>query len=202
MEAIALLAGAVAALIAGLIALACYVVAAIGLWKVFTKAGVEGWKAIIPFLNLYELYKMSWNRNYFWAALILSIVGRGISGSENGFFSFLGTLCVIGAFILNVVLCNHLSKSFGQGTGFTVGLVLLPIIFFPILGFGSSQYEGNLSGATTAEYASYTDVTPVNNDDVIDAETVPYTESAEAPDSAPASSEPEKDPLAPSDSNF
>ncbi len=34
------------------------------------------------------------------------------------------------------------SKSFGKDEAFTVGLVLLQIIFFPILGFGSAKYLG------------------------------------------------------------
>jgi hypothetical protein len=34
------------------------------------------------------------------------------------------------------------AKSFGKGVGFGIGLLLLPIIFFPILGFGSAQYQG------------------------------------------------------------
>jgi hypothetical protein len=29
-----------------------------------------------------------------------------------------------------------------KGTGFGIGLLLLPFIFFPILGFGSAQYQG------------------------------------------------------------
>jgi uncharacterized membrane protein YhaH (DUF805 family) len=37
---------------------------------------------------------------------------------------------------------NMLSKSFGKEEGFTVGLVLLGIVFFPILGFGDAQYIG------------------------------------------------------------
>ncbi len=37
---------------------------------------------------------------------------------------------------------NMLSKSFGKDEGFTVGLVLLGIVFFPILGFGSAKYLG------------------------------------------------------------
>ncbi len=36
---------------------------------------------------------------------------------------------------------NLLSKKFGKDEGFTVGLVLLPFIFLPILGFGSSEYK-------------------------------------------------------------
>jgi len=35
-----------------------------------------------------------------------------------------------------------ISKSFGKDEGFTVGLVLLGIIFWPILGFGPAIYQG------------------------------------------------------------
>jgi len=37
---------------------------------------------------------------------------------------------------------NMISKSFGKDEGFTVGLLLLSIIFWPILGFGSAKYLG------------------------------------------------------------
>jgi hypothetical protein len=35
-----------------------------------------------------------------------------------------------------------MAKSFGKGVGFGIGLALLGIIFWPILGFGSAQYQG------------------------------------------------------------
>ncbi|MBS1603444.1 MAG: hypothetical protein JST42_12310 [Bacteroidetes bacterium] len=34
------------------------------------------------------------------------------------------------------------SKSFGKDEGFTVGLTLLGIVFWPILGFGDARYIG------------------------------------------------------------
>ena len=37
-------------------------------------------------------------------------------------------------------ISNELSKAFGKDTGFTVGLILLPFIFYPILGYGSAEY--------------------------------------------------------------
>jgi hypothetical protein len=37
---------------------------------------------------------------------------------------------------------HRLSKSFGKDAGFTVGLIFLGIIFYPILGFGSAKYVG------------------------------------------------------------
>ncbi|MGN1095283.1 MAG: DUF5684 domain-containing protein [Eubacteriales bacterium] len=36
---------------------------------------------------------------------------------------------------------HGVSKSFGHGAGFTVGLILLTIIFQLILSFGSSEYR-------------------------------------------------------------
>ena len=44
--------------------------------------------------------------------------------------------------IFAIWMTNLLSKSFGQNEGFTVGLILLPIIFYPILAFGSAKYGG------------------------------------------------------------
>jgi hypothetical protein len=35
-----------------------------------------------------------------------------------------------------------LAHSFGKGTGFGIGLALLPVVFYPILAWGSAQYIG------------------------------------------------------------
>ena len=45
-------------------------------------------------------------------------------------------------FIVAIILCIDMAKSFGKGAGFGIGLALLGIIFWPILGFGSAQYQG------------------------------------------------------------
>ena len=50
-------------------------------------------------------------------------------------------------FIFIIWAFNLTSKSFGKGVGFTLGLLFLPVIFFPILGFGSSKYIGPAGGA-------------------------------------------------------
>ena len=42
-------------------------------------------------------------------------------------------------FIINIAL----AKSFGKGTGFGIGLVLLPFIFVPLLAFGDAEYISN-----------------------------------------------------------
>ena len=86
--------GAAVAVVIFVIAAVVIMIAA--MWKVFTKAGEEGWKAIIPIVN----------------------------------------------FIIIIIVMNDLSKSFGKGVGFTLGLVFLLPIFILILGFGGARYIG------------------------------------------------------------
>jgi Family of unknown function (DUF5684) len=48
--------------------------------------------------------------------------------------------------IIWIILCIDIAKAFGKGAGFGIGLLLLPFIFFPILGFASAQYQGGVPG--------------------------------------------------------
>jgi hypothetical protein len=93
-------------------------------WKIFTKAGQPGWAAIIPIYNWYILCKIV-GRPGWWVILLL--------------IPFIN-------FIIGIILCIDLAKSFGKGVGFGIGLILLGVIFFPILGFGSAQYQGPTAG--------------------------------------------------------
>lgn len=103
-----------------IIYLAVVIIAIAGVWKTFEKAGKPGWAAIIPFYNIY---------------IMIEIVGKpGI------WLLWMIIPCVNIVFL--VWLYNLMSKSFGKEEGFTVGLVLLGFIFWPILGFGSAKYVG------------------------------------------------------------
>ena len=44
-----------------------------------------------------------------------------------------------------IVVAIDIAKSYGKGTGFGIGLALLPFIFFPVLGFSDAQYQGPAS---------------------------------------------------------
>ena len=44
--------------------------------------------------------------------------------------------------VVGIMMTHELSLRFGKGGWFTVGLVLLPFIFYPILAFGDSKYKG------------------------------------------------------------
>jgi uncharacterized protein DUF5684 len=100
-------------------------------WKIFTKAGQPGWASIIPIYNWYILCKIV-GRPGWWVILLL--------------IPFVN-------FIVGIILCIDLAKSFGKGVGFGIGLILLGVIFFPILGFGSAQYQGPAAGPVTPQTA-------------------------------------------------
>lgn len=92
-----------------------------GMWKTFEKAGQPGWAVIIPFYNLYILFKMA-GKSVWW---------------------LLGLLIPILNIIVFFVVYIEIAKRFGQSTGFGIGLALLGVIFWPILGFGDAQYFQN-----------------------------------------------------------
>lgn len=48
----------------------------------------------------------------------------------------------IASLVFDIMLMIRLARSFGQSSGFVVGLVLLTVIFMAILAFGDAQYLG------------------------------------------------------------
>lgn len=89
-------------------------------WRIFEKAGKPGWAALIPIYNtiiLLEIVGKPW-----WWLLLFLIPGVNI--------------------IFAVWMTNLLSLSFGKGVGFTIGLLLLSFIFYPILAFSLAEYKG------------------------------------------------------------
>ena len=111
------------------------VVAAIGMWKVFTKAGEKGWKSIIPVYNMYTLCKII-GVNPWWILIVFlsSIVA---------FIPIIGVLAEMAVVIyLNILVAKSTANAFGKDTGFAIGLYFLSPIFYCILGFGKAKYEG------------------------------------------------------------
>ena len=121
-----------------LIALAVAVVSIIGMWKMFTKAGEEGWKSIIPIYNMITLCKIV-GVNPWWILIVYGaslLSGIPILGLLISLVSFAASI------YFSILLCVSTANSFGKDTGFAVGLFFLSPIFYCILGFGSAKYEG------------------------------------------------------------
>ena len=125
----------------GLVAcLIYYILIIIAYWKIFNKAGEAGWKAIIPLLNVYTMYKIAWDGKMFWTVMGLDIISSALARSENGALAAIAAILAIGALVIGIMLNFKLAKAFGKGTGFAIGLILLNPIFILILAFGSSRY--------------------------------------------------------------
>lgn len=45
-------------------------------------------------------------------------------------------------FVIMVMTYYKMAKAFDKGIGFMLGLMFLPFIFIPILGFGDAEYVG------------------------------------------------------------
>lgn len=116
-------------------------------WKIFTKAGEAGWKSIIPIYGDYVSYKIAWQPAYFWLSFILGIVASCLSGlvnpdGENMIILAIVALIRIILAVISILYCVKLSRAFGRGIGFAIGLIFLQPIFLLILGFGGDQYYG------------------------------------------------------------
>jgi hypothetical protein len=87
------------------------------LWKIFKKAGRDGWAALIPVYN---------------TLTIIDIVGKPAIWFIFMFIPFVNIIFV-------VWVVNLLAKRFGKSEGYTIGLLFLPFIFYPMLGLSEQQ---------------------------------------------------------------
>ena len=133
-----------------------YILQIIAWWKIFVKAGEKGWKALIPFYNVYIFYKIVGMKNWFWGIIGMAILASIVSVatgfnteklSQNSFSgaNLLGAIVYaitgIASCIIQIIQSVRVSKAFGHGAGFALGLIFLTPIFLLILGFGRSKYD-------------------------------------------------------------
>lgn len=104
----------------GVIALLFTIFVIAAMWKIFTKAGEPGWAAIVPIYNGIVLLKIA-GKPLWWIILL--------------FIPFVNI-------VIGIPVAIGLVRNFGKGGGFAVGLIFLPFIFYPILGFGDATYVG------------------------------------------------------------
>ena len=103
-----------------------------GIWYTLEKAGQPGWAILVPIYNLYVLVYIS-GRPIWWMLLLL--------------------IPYVNA-VIAIVIHLDIARNFGKGILFGLGLAFLPIIFYPILGFGNAQYR-NCTCATDEDGYEY-----------------------------------------------
>lgn len=125
-------------LIAFVLMLAVTILTVIGKWKVLDKMGRRPWAALIPFFSDYEMCLGAGAQQ--WLTIGYPVVSAlclvcGLVGPV-----YLYGLLTLASLVLCCMMCNAVTKAFSKGLGFTVGLFLLGVIFWPILGIGSAIY--------------------------------------------------------------
>lgn len=114
-------------------------------WRLFTKCGVPGWKALIPFYSGFTLYRISWRGRFFWIAIILfaAAIVSGNMAENNLIMAMIYDITFVVAAIFHVIQCFFLARKFRRGKVFAIGLCVLNIVFLFILAFDSSYFTGN-----------------------------------------------------------
>ena len=87
-------------------------------WRLFSKAGQPGWAAIIPIFNVYIMLKVAGRPGWWLLLMLIPLVN----------------------IVIGIIVTIDLATRFGKGGGYAVGLIFLPVIFLPMLAFGSSTY--------------------------------------------------------------
>ena len=54
-----------------------WIASVVGMWKMFEKAGQDGWPALIPFYNYYKLCEITMGNPWYWLRLFVFVVPVG-----------------------------------------------------------------------------------------------------------------------------
>lgn len=100
----------------------------IGAWKMYKKAGLDGWEALIPIHSIVMEFKLAGIKTYWYFLLLVPIANIVVSCWKD----------------------IELAKAYGKSTAFGIGLFLLNPIFTAILGLGKAEYIGPQSAETSA----------------------------------------------------
>jgi hypothetical protein len=87
-------------------------------WKIFEKAGLPGWGAIIPIYNVYLLIKVAKRPGWWLLLYLIPLVD----------------------IVIGIIVIFDIAKNFGKSTAFGFGLLFFSFIFYPILAFGNAEY--------------------------------------------------------------
>ena len=143
----------------------------VGKGLLLQKAGTGFWKALIPLYNDFVLCRVT-GTNVLWFALnIITFILMSVEGE-------LILLWFVTSVIYKCVLAASVSKSFNKSIWSTIGLILLPNIFYLIVGITAEEYLGpkgcNDPILGKVSFGNTVSNTPVYNQTIPNEETEVY----------------------------
>ena len=120
------------------------VLAVVGRWLLFRKAGKPGWHSIIPILNAYDEFDLCWKGGKVFLAALLAGVAAGCAaaGQDSPALMGVAALAVIWIIVIHWKQSMKLPAAFGKG-----GVTGLLLFLFDkpgrvILGLSGAEYVG------------------------------------------------------------
>lgn len=112
------------------------------LWRILAKAGMHGWAMLIPFYNVYCVFKLAFYEAFQTLLIYISVAFLGTFLTYFGGASGPWILAIFVVFwiMLYIKLLYRISVNFGHGAGYTVGLIFMPYLFILLLGWGNDDY--------------------------------------------------------------
>ncbi len=113
---------------------AVLIVKVIALWKIFKKAGRNGWEALIPIYNNWVLFEICGYPGYYSLFILIPCFGSVV------------------VFVFKIMAYINLCKRFNKQSSFVILLVLLEVVGLCILGFGNDDYDGSFNDQNNTNF--------------------------------------------------
>ena len=114
--------------------------------KILEKMGKRRLMGVIPVLGEYEMSQDLFRKmRSFWRPMVViaaMLITVKIIGSHNAYGAIMILVAIIVYGVFHIRLYWRLSKQFGKGFLFRLGLIFIPTLFLPVLAFGRSRYLG------------------------------------------------------------
>ena len=103
-----------------IVSIAVTILYIIACWKMFEKAGEDGWKCLIPIYSTYIIFKIVYDSGWKFLLIFVPIISWGII----------------------IMFPVRQAQAYGKSVGFGLLNFFFPWICIWILAFGKSDYEG------------------------------------------------------------
>lgn len=128
------------AVIIGIMVLVWVVVTIVALWKVYKKAGKNGWECIVPFYSYYVLVEIA-GLNWWWFLLAISDNLISILNLDD-----LSTVATLVGLFARFNIYYNIAKKFNKNNGTAVCAGIFSGIFILIFGFSKDAvYDMNIT---------------------------------------------------------
>ncbi len=114
---------------------------AAGKWKIYTKAGEAGWKSLVPLYNTWTDFRIAHSKGICPVYLLCMAAGYGLACITQKHLTMAAAALFLVGFVISSVKNYRLSRAFGHGMGFALGLIFINSLFTVILGFDRSRYR-------------------------------------------------------------